>query len=110
MKKVLTSGDLERFVQIVENEALTLHALMMTSQPSYVLIEPGTLRIIKAIREFRQESGVPVTFTLDAGPNVHVLYPKAHAGICFDLIQEKLLPLSTGRVIRDHLGDGPEKL
>lgn len=110
MKEVLSSGDMDSFIEIVENEALTLHALMMTSRPSYILMEPGTLEIIKEIRTFRKATDIPISFTLDAGPNVHVLYPPNHAEMCFDFIEEKLLPLSTGTLIRDRLGEGPQRV
>ena len=46
----LKVGDLEQFGEIVENEALTLHALMMCSTPSYMLMLPNTLKIIDLIK------------------------------------------------------------
>jgi diphosphomevalonate decarboxylase len=108
LKQVLETGDLERFIEIVEGEALTLHALMMTSQPSYVLIKPGTLQVIEAIREFRSNEKIPICFTLDAGPNVHVLYPDKWANECQDFIQDVLIQYcEDGRVIHDHMGIGP---
>ena len=76
MCKVLKTGDLQSFINLVEAEALSLHALMMTSDPNYILMEPDTLRIIKTIRRYREQQNVPVCFTLDAGANVHILYPE----------------------------------
>ena len=49
----LKSGDLETFGQICENEALTLHALMMASNPSYILMRPNTLKMIELLRAYR---------------------------------------------------------
>ncbi len=72
----LQSGDLEIFGQVVENEALTLHALMMNSEPSVILMQPNTLILIEKIKQFRQETQLPVYFTLDAGPNIHLLFPE----------------------------------
>jgi len=46
----------------------------MTSTPPLYYWEPQTLRIMKAVREWRAE-GLPVCFTIDAGPNVHCLCP-----------------------------------
>ncbi len=71
----LRSGDLESFGKIAEDEALTLHALMMCSNPSYILLQPGTLAIIEKVRAWRADTGNALYFTLDAGPNVHLLYP-----------------------------------
>ncbi len=73
--QVLQSGDLDEFINITESEALTLHAMMMTSNPSFLLMKPLTIEAIDRIREFRKETKVPVCFTLDAGPNIHLLYP-----------------------------------
>ncbi|PKP14674.1 MAG: diphosphomevalonate decarboxylase, partial [Bacteroidetes bacterium HGW-Bacteroidetes-23] len=56
-------------------EALTLHSMMMTSMPYFILMKPNTLEIINKIWKFRQETAIQVCFTLDAGANVHLLYP-----------------------------------
>jgi diphosphomevalonate decarboxylase len=42
-------ADLDAFIKIVESEALTLHAMMMTSMPYFILMKPNTLQIINAI-------------------------------------------------------------
>ena len=73
--KALEIGDLETFINIAEAEATQLHELMATSNPPYTLLEANTIRIIDAIRNYRAVSKMPVCFTLDAGPNVHCLYP-----------------------------------
>ncbi|MDX1462658.1 MAG: diphosphomevalonate decarboxylase, partial [Marinirhabdus sp.] len=75
LKAVFESGDLDAFIEIVESEALQLHAMMMSSRPYFILMKPNTLAIINAIWKFRKRTAVPVCFTLDAGANVHVLYP-----------------------------------
>jgi diphosphomevalonate decarboxylase len=76
--EILKKGDLQAFIDLTESEALTLHALMMTSSPGYILMMPGTLQIINQIRKIRQEQHIPVCFTLDAGANVHILYPETY--------------------------------
>ena len=50
--------------------------MMMTSMPYFILMKPNTLEIINKIWKFRNETQIPVCFTLDAGANVHVLYPE----------------------------------
>lgn len=72
---ILRQGDLEGFIKIAEAEANQLHDLMATSTPSYTLKEPNTVNIINKILEFRKETCLPICYTLDAGPNVHLLYP-----------------------------------
>ena len=88
LKQILQSGDLNAFIELVESEALQLHAMMMSSRPSYMLMQPQTLSIIRKIRSFREQSGLPVVFTLDAGANVHVLFP----GRIIDELGKTLFP------------------
>lgn len=107
----LKYGDLEKFGEIVENEALTLHALMMCSTPSYMLMLPNTLKIIDLIKTFRTEKAVPLYYTLDAGPNVHLLYPVGNAVEVETFIQQALLPYcEQQKVIFDEVGKGPIRL
>jgi diphosphomevalonate decarboxylase len=109
--EVLSAGDLETFIGITEQEAFTLHGMMMSSMPGYILMEPNTLNIINAIRSYRDESGVPVSFTLDAGPNVHVLYPQQYASQVHDFINQELLQwCGDGATINDSMGTGPERI
>lgn len=72
---ILKQGDLEGFINIAESEANQLHNLMASSTPSYTLKEPNTIKIIDEILKFRKETLLPICYTLDAGPNVHLLYP-----------------------------------
>ena len=89
--KVLKAGDLQEFMDIAEAEALQLHEMMATSTPPYKLVEPNTLNIIEAVRNFRQETKIPACFTLDAGPNVHLLYPDACDTQVKQFIKDNLL-------------------
>ena len=107
----LKSGDLDTFINITESEALQLHALMMCSNPSYILMKPNTLNLINEIREFREETKIPLCFTLDAGPNVHLLYPESEAEKVEDYIKNVLADYcDRDRWIADHVGEGPKKL
>jgi diphosphomevalonate decarboxylase len=107
----LKTGNLEAFADIVENEALTLHALMMASNPGFVLFENNTLQVIEKIRAFRKKTGIPVCFTLDAGPNVHVLFPEKHDHEANAFIKSELAPFCENNLyIKDQMGKGPEKL
>ncbi len=78
LQKAMDDKDWFAFGNIIENEALSLHAMMLTSRPSFILMEPNTLQVIQKIRAFRKQEHLPVFFTLDAGANVHILYPTAH--------------------------------
>lgn len=107
----LETGDLDQFIKITESEALTLHAMMMTSQPYFILIKPGTLQVIEKVWAFRKETGVPLCFTLDAGANVHLLYPKASKKTVMDFIKNELLIFCrNGAFIDDEVGSGAKLL
>lgn len=106
----LKKGDLERFIQITESEAMQLHALMMCSEPSFILMKPNTLRIINNLYEFRKETDIPVCFTLDAGPNVHILYPDQHAEMVERFIMDELERYCVdGHWIPDQVGEGASR-
>ena len=75
MSKILQNGDLKAFVSLVESEALALHAMMLTSIPYFILMKPNTLNVINLIWKYRKENKSNICFTLDAGANVHLLYP-----------------------------------
>lgn len=89
--KILHDGDVDEFIKIAEAEALQLHEMMATSNPPYHLMEPNTLKIIELVKEFRHDTGAKICFSLDAGPNVHILYPDACESEVKQFIKEKLL-------------------
>ncbi|MEZ4986005.1 MAG: diphosphomevalonate decarboxylase [Saprospiraceae bacterium] len=107
----MRAGDLETFGRITEAEALTLHALMMTSEPPYLLMEPGTIAAIRKVQAWRQETGHPLYFTLDAGPNLHLLYPDDIAEPVKNFIRSELVSLChEGQYIADRCGRGAEEI
>ena len=107
----LRSGDVEIFGQIAEDEAMTLHALMMTSSPSFTLLKPNTLRMIEILRGWREATKLPAYFSLDAGPNLHLLYPDFIKNEVNALIDNELQPLcEDGMVIFDNVGQGATRM
>lgn len=108
MVDAIQTGDEESFIQIVEHEALSLHALMMTSKEGFTLLNENTWRIINWIRRFREEKNVFLTFTLDAGPNVHVLYKDSDKSQIENVIKSDLMNFcENNKWINDQLGSGP---
>ena len=111
LKVILKSGNLTDFCELVENEALTLHALMMTSSPSHILTKPNTLQVITMVREFRIKQNIPVCFTLDAGANIHLLYPKLFSEKISDFINNDLMVFCENKTyIDDCIGEGPVQI
>jgi diphosphomevalonate decarboxylase len=104
---VFKTGDLKSFIEIVESEALTLHAMMMTSMPYFILMKPNTLEIISKIWTYRKETNSKVCFTLDAGANVHVLYPENETESVLEFINNELVAYcQNGHYICDRIGFG----
>ncbi len=100
----MKAGDLEKFGVIVENEALTLHALMMCSYPSFILLQRNSLAIIERIKQFRESEKLPFYFTIDAGPNIHFLYPDSVSAQAKIFIDNQLRPLcENGKVVEDRV-------
>jgi diphosphomevalonate decarboxylase len=104
MKEILKSGDLQAFMKLVEHEALTLHAMMMMSDPAFILMQTGTLQVINRVWEFRKETNLPLFFTLDAGANVHLLFPSEKKAEISNFIETELLQYAqNGGIVWDFM-------
>ena len=107
----ISIGDLDGFIKVVEQEAMTLHALMMSSEPPTILIKSKTLEVIELLKNFREKEKIPVCFTLDAGPNVHLLYPEKYRLKVMKFIEEKLVYYCQNNLfINDKVGLGTKLL
>ncbi|MBN1304598.1 MAG: diphosphomevalonate decarboxylase [Anaerolineales bacterium] len=76
-RQAILNCDFEALAAIVELDSDMMHAVMMTSTPALFYWRPATLAVIQAVRDWRSE-GLPVCYTIDAGPNVHVLCPQEY--------------------------------
>ena len=109
LKKSLKTGDLKSFIKVVEQEALMLHALMMTSKTPYILFKPNTLQIINEVWNYRKKTNLNLCFTLDAGANVHLLYPKNEEIEIKKFIDNNLSRFcSNKKYIHDSISEGPK--
>ncbi len=107
----LKLGDVHTVGGICEEEAMTLHALMMTSSPTFTLLHPNTLHITEAVKNWRELTGVPLYYTIDAGPNVHLLYPEEFETKVAHFIESVLKQhCEKNTVIFDRVGKGAELL
>ncbi|TDM00617.1 MAG: diphosphomevalonate decarboxylase [Flavobacteriaceae bacterium] len=96
-QEIFKNGDLKAFVALVEQEALGLHSLMMTSSPPYLLMSTNTLVAINLIWEYRRQTDLPLCFTLDAGANLHLLYPESCQEEVGEFVKEMLAPLCSDK-------------
>ena len=111
LKSILETGNLKEFIGVVESEALTLHAIMMTGDPYFILMKPNTLEIINKIWKFRERTGLHICFTLDAGANVHVLYPESEKiQVNQFIVNELVAYCENQQYICDRIGQGAVKL
>ncbi len=106
--KALKSGDWKLFQKIAENEALSLHALMLASEGGMMLWKGNTVDWMHYIRAERQRKGIPMAFTLDAGANLHLLYPDEARKDVLQMLGDS--PVNHIEFIHDQTGYGPEKL
>lgn len=71
-RAAIAQRDLELLGATMEADAVSMHAVCMTSNPPSFYWSGGTLEIIHAVRAWR-DAGLQSYFTIDAGPNVHVI-------------------------------------
>lgn len=79
VQKAIAERDLAKLGDAVEWDALAMHAVMQTGRPSLLYWQPATLEVLQAVRRWRVEEAINAYFTIDAGPNVHVLCAAADA-------------------------------
>ncbi len=108
---IVRTGDWDAFTEISEEEALSLHGLMMSSKPGYLLLEPESVRIIHSIQDLRKNISLPICFTIDAGPNIHVLFPESSKAAVDNWISSELLAYNPKlAILKDHIGKGPQEV
>jgi len=107
--KAIRKNDYRTIAMISENEALSLHALLMTSGPDGLLLRPDTLHIIEEIKHFRETSGLDLFYTIDAGPNVHLIYYEDQREQVLSFVRQTLSQYcEEGQWIDDKIGSGPK--
>jgi diphosphomevalonate decarboxylase len=85
--------------------------MMMTSHPYFILMKPKTLEILQKIWIYREKNNSNICFTLDAGANVHVLYPEHEKQTVQNFIKEELAGFcQNNQYIHDFVGIGAQEL
>lgn len=104
VRSAIREKSFEQLAPVVEEEAIDLHLIAMSSNPPIFYWQPGTLEVLATIRRLRSE-GLAVCATMDAGANVHTIcLPEDEERIAAEL--EAIPAVST--VIRDGVGQGPQ--
>ena len=104
MMEILHAGNIDRFNEL-SAEAPALHALMMSAADPYLLMRPGTpLKDRKVSVDSGKRQKTQVCFTLDAGANLHLLFPAASEQKVMPWVENALSKVSGGRYICDCVG------
>lgn len=77
-RRAILERDFDALAEVVELDSNVMHAVIMTSSPPLLYWQPGTIAVMQAVTAWRK-NGLPVCYTIDAGPNVHVLCPAPYA-------------------------------
>src|SRR5690625_5609467 len=77
IKTAINARDFEQVGQIAESNCLKMHATTLGANPPFTYWHDTTMVVMQKVREMRA-MGIPVYFTIDAGPNVKVLYLPSH--------------------------------
>jgi diphosphomevalonate decarboxylase len=86
-RNAILNRDFDSFAAIVELDSNLMHSVMITSTPALHYWQPTSIAVMDAVRQWRME-GFPVCYTVDAGPNVHVICPEAEAQIVDKRLRE----------------------
>jgi len=78
VRKAIINRDFQAMAEMVELDSNMMHAVMMTSSPALMYWENTSISIMKNVQKWRA-SGIPVCYTMDAGPNVHVITTKEYS-------------------------------
>ena len=86
-RNAILNKDFFAFASIVELDSDIMHSVMMTSTPALHYWNPASLSVMSAVRQWRAD-GLQVCYTVDAGPNVHVICPEANAKVVENKLRE----------------------
>lgn len=101
LKMVLEQRNFQQFGRMIEAETLEFHAITMTSDPSLLYLLPNSVRLMKIVRQWRQE-GLSVFFNLNTGQDVHIFCE----GKDVEAVQKKLEELD---FVRDIIVNKPAR-
>ena len=106
-KAAILKRDFAELASVVEADSNLMHAVMMTSQPPLFYWLPDSLKVMLAVREWRERDGLRVCYTLDAGPNVHCVCEAEDAAEVADRIKALVEGVD---VVMSHVGGGAHVL
>jgi diphosphomevalonate decarboxylase len=104
-RKAILERDFNTFASIVELDSDMMHAVMMTSTPALHYWKPASLDVMDGVRQWRTD-GLQVCYTVDAGPNIHVICPGTEA----KTVEKKLREIKGVDKVLVARAGGPAKI
>lgn len=102
IKEGIQHRDFEKVGKVAEANCLKMHATTLGANPPFTYWHNTTLSVMQEIQDLRKQ-GIPAYFTIDAGPNVKVLYLPEHE----DIVRKKLVELpGVQDIILSRAGQG----
>jgi diphosphomevalonate decarboxylase len=100
----IKTRNIEALGEQIESDALEMHAVAMTGTPAANYIKEDTAKFLAWVRQERSTGGLPAWFTIDAGPNVHLI---CETTACASIAKRVSEVWPQVRVIMDQIGPGP---
>jgi len=94
IKQAIATKDLQKIGEISEHNAMSMHALTLSADPSFTYFAPETIQIIQLIQKLRQQ-GIFAYATIDAGPNVKIICTKESLPKVQTYIEQQLSDVTT---------------
>lgn len=104
-RRAILERDFAAFAAIVELDSDMMHAVMMTSEPALFYWQPPTLAVMEAVREWRRD-GLDVCYTIDAGPNVHLICRREQA----EIVERRARKIGGVKDVLVAIAGGPARL
>ena len=104
-RRAIGERDLDALGPVLEEEAIELHLIAMSSKPPIFYWKPGTIQVLERLRGLRRD-GLFAWATMDAGANVHVICaPQAESSVIAALTDLS----GVSGVLLDGVGEGPRE-
>ena len=98
----LHQRDLSQLGPLIEEEALNMHAVMESSQPPLSYLSEHSRKIIAAMQSLKNRN---FYFTIDAGPNIHIISETNVRPQIEKMLSQLAIPIN---IWEDRLGSGPD--
>ncbi len=106
-RRAVLERDFTALGAISEHSCLKMHAVMLSSRPALLYWNGATVACLQRVRALREQEGLAVFFTVDAGPQVKAVCRPDDAPRVAAALQQ--VP-GVERVLRSALGEGARAL